>query len=107
FGIVWLVWLVAWIWLFSRWRDPQLLWARFHAASFPAWIITYAAMSRYIEGFAVYLGYTTIVMAPVMVFAFAPIKGMHLAQLRLSVLAAVAATHAFFADSILYTSPAK
>lgn len=106
-GFVWLAWLVAAIWLFSRRRDPQLLWARFHAASFPVWIITYAAMSRYIEGFAVYVGYATIVMAPVLVFAFAPIKGVRLAQLRLAVLALVAVTHTFFAASILYTSPAK
>jgi len=106
-GFVWLLWLIAAIWLISRWREPQLLWARFHAASFPAWIVTYAAVSLYIEGFSVYLGYATIVMAPVMVFAFAPIKNLRLAQLRLAVLATVAATHAFFAASILYTSPAK
>jgi hypothetical protein len=106
-GFVWLVWLIAVFWLISRWRDPQFLWAGFHAASFPVWIVTYAAMSRYIEGFAVYLGYATIVMAPVMVFAFAPIERPRLAQLRLAVLAAVAATHAFFAADIIYTSPAK
>jgi hypothetical protein len=106
-GFIWLVWLVAAIWLVSRWRDSKLLWARFHTASFPAWIITYGALSLYIEGFSVYLGYATIVMAPVMVFAFAPIKAVRLARLRLVFLAAVAATHAFFAASILYTSPAK
>jgi hypothetical protein len=105
-GFVWLVWLIAALWLFSR-SDSRLEWARFHAASFPVWIVTYAATSRYVEGFSVYLGYATIVMAPVMVFAFAPIKRARLAQLRLAVLAAVAATHAFFAASILYTSPAK
>ncbi len=106
-GFTWLVWLVAAIWLFSRWRDSRLLWARFHAASFPLWIVTYAAASRYIEGFAVYLGYATIVMAPVMVFAFAPIERVRLAQLRLAVLALVAGTHVFFAASILYTSPVR
>ena len=106
-GFTWLVWLIAAFWLVSRWRDPQLLWGRFHAASFPVWILTYAATSRYIEGFSVYLGYATIVMAPVMVFAFAPIKRVRLAQLRLVMLAAVAATQVFFAASILYTSPAK
>lgn len=106
-GFVWLVWLIAAVWLVSRWRDPKLLWARFHAASFPAWIVTYATMSLYIEGFSVYLGYATIVMAPAMVFAFAPIGSVRLAQLRLVVLAVIAATHAFFAASILYTSPAK
>lgn len=106
-GFVWLVWLIAAIWLVSRPRDPALVWARFHAASFPVWIVTYAAASLYIEGFSVYLGYATIVMAPVLVFAFAPIKGVRLAQLRLAVFAMVAATHVFFAGSILYTSPAK
>ena len=64
--------------------------AHFHAASFPVWIVTYGAMSLYIEGFSVYLGYATIVMAPVLVFAFAPIKSVRLARLRLVVLAAVA-----------------
>lgn len=106
-GFTWLVWLIAAIWLIWRWRDSHLLWGRFHAASFPLWILTYAASSRYIEGFAVYLGYATIVMAPVMVFAFAPIKRARLAQLRIVMLAAVAATQVFFAASILYTSPAK
>jgi len=106
-GFVWLVWLAAAAWLFSRWRGPELMWARFHVGSFPVWILTYAATSRYIEGFAVYLGYATIVMAPVMVFAFAPIKRARLGQLRLAMLAAVAATHAFFAADIIYTSPAK
>jgi hypothetical protein len=103
----WLAWLMAAIWLTLRWRDPQLLWARFHAASYPVWIVTYAASSRYIEGFSVYLGYATIVMAPAMVYAFAPIRRPRLALIRLMVLAAIAVTQAFFAASILYTSPAK
>jgi hypothetical protein len=106
-GFTWVVWLLSGIWLASRWREPQLLWARFHAASFPVWVLTYAATWRYVEGFAVYLDYATVVMAPVMVYAFAPIKRARLAHIRLGVLAGVAATHAFFAASILYTSPSK
>jgi hypothetical protein len=106
-GFSWVVWLIAAIWLGSRWRDPQFLWGRFHAAAFPVWIVTYAATSRYVEGFSVYLGYATIVMAPAMVFAFAPIRQTHLARIRLIVLAVVAVTQVFFAASVLYTSPAK
>jgi hypothetical protein len=42
-----------------------------------------------------------------MVFAFAPIKGARLAQMRLGVLAVIAVTQVFFAASIFFTNPAK
>jgi hypothetical protein len=59
---------------------------------------------RYIEGVAVYFGYATIVSAPALVFAFAPIRRVWVDGLRWVVLAFVAMTHCFFALSILFTS---
>lgn len=106
-GFTWLVWLIAAIRLFSMRWDAQTRWARFHVASFPIWFVTYAAMSRYIEGFSVYLGYATIIVSPALVFAFAPVKSVGFGRLRLALLGAVGATHVFFAGSILLTSPAK
>jgi hypothetical protein len=107
FGFTWVVLLMSAIWLMRRWKDPRALWARFHAWSFPAWFVTYAASTRYVEGASTYTCYAVLVAAPAMVYAFAPIRRLRLAQLRLMVLAGVAMTHAFFAASILYTSPAK
>jgi hypothetical protein len=99
--------LMSAIWLTRRWTDPRAVWARLHIVSLPVWFMTYAATTRYIEGFTVYLSYAAIVAAPAMVYAFAPIRRRWLAQLRLMVLAAIAVTQVFFAASILYTSPAK
>lgn len=106
-GFTWLVALLSAIWLTRRWTDPRAAWARLHIASFPIWFVTYASTTRYIEGFSVYLTYATIIAAPAMVYAFAPIRRTCLARTRMVVLAAVAVTQAFFAASILYTSPAK
>ena len=107
FGFTWIVLLTSAVWLMRRWKDPRALWARFHILSFPAWFATYAASTRYVEGTSTYACYAVLVAAPAMVYAFAPIRRLRLAQARLIVLAGVAATHAFFAASILYTSPAK
>ena len=106
-GFTWLVAVMSAIWLTRRWDDPRAVWARWHIASFPVWFVTYAASTRYIEGFTVYLTYATIAAAPAMVYAFAPIRRVRLAQVRLLVVAAAAATQLFFAGSILLTSPAK
>lgn len=106
-GFTWLVVLISAVWLTRRWDDGRAVWARFHIASLPVWFVTYAATTRYIEGFSVYLTYATVVAAPAMVYAFAPVRRLRLAQLRMLVLAAVAMTQMFFAASILYTSPAK
>jgi len=108
FGFTWLVIVIAGFWLMTRrWKDPRALWARFHAASFPVWFMTYAASTRYVEGASTYACYAVLVGAPAMVYAFAPIKRPRLSQLRWILLAGVAVTHVFFAASILYTSPAK
>lgn len=96
--------IIAGVWLFSRRKDPSLSWARFHVVSLPAWIVTFAAMTRYIEGFAVYLGFATIVASPVFVYAFAPIRRVRLDQVRWLILAFVAVTHCYFAASVLFTS---
>lgn len=106
-GFTWVVVIMAALWLARRWADARAPWARFHIASFPVWFLSYAASSRYIEGFTVYLAYATVVAAPAMVYAFAPIRRAWLADIRLAVLGAVAFTHAFFAADILLTSPAK
>ena len=103
-GFTWLVALISGAWLFRRWKDPGLVWARFHLASLPIWFVTYAISNRYLEGFATYLSYATIIAAPAMVYAFAPIQRRRLDQIRWALLAFVAATHCFFALAILFTS---
>jgi hypothetical protein len=62
-GFTWLPALIAGAWLVKRWKDSRLIWARFHLASLPVWALTFAASTRYIEGFTVYLSYATIVAA--------------------------------------------
>ena len=106
-GFTWLLALMSATWLTRHWANRRAVWARLHIASLPIWFVTYAATTRYIEGFSVYLAYATIIAAPAMVFAFGPIRRTWLARVRLVVLAAIAVTQAFFAASILYTSPAK
>lgn len=106
-GFTWLIALMAAVWLAYRWNDPRALWARFQIASLPLWLITFAALTRYIEGVSVYLSYATILAAPAFVYAFAPVKHLMARQLRLGLLAFVGFTHVFFAASILFTSPAK
>jgi hypothetical protein len=103
-GFTWLVAAMAGAWLIHRWKDPRFTWARWHLASLPAWFVTYAMMSRYIEGFSVYLSYATIVAAPAFVFAFAPIVRPRLDQVRWALLGFVAVTHCFFAVTVLFTS---
>ncbi|HEX8168854.1 MAG TPA: hypothetical protein VF601_24085 [Beijerinckiaceae bacterium] len=58
--------------------------------AFAAWFVTYCLMTRYIEGFSVYLAYAFIVSSPVLAFAFARTGGT---ALRLALLAFVAVTH--------------
>jgi hypothetical protein len=103
-GFTWFVAILAGGWVISRWNDPRLSWARFQLASLPIWLFTFAAMTRYIEGFATYLAYATIIAAPAFVFAFAPVRRRRLDQVRWMVLAIVAATHCFFAASVIFTS---
>ena len=90
--------------MLSHWKDPRLTWARFQLASLPVWAATFAAMTRYIEGFAAYLCYATIVAGPALVYAFAPIHRPRLDQIRWLILIFVAMTHCFFAVSVLCTS---
>jgi hypothetical protein len=103
-GFTWLVALVAGAWLVRRWKDPRLVWARFQLASLPVWIVTFAASTRYIEGFSTYLSYATIIAAPALVYAFAPVHRPRLDRARWALLAFVGAAHCFFAVSILLTS---
>jgi hypothetical protein len=103
-GFTWLVFVIAYCGLSAMPRTSDALWARFHLASFPVWMVTSAASTRYVDGFSVYLGYATIVAAPVLVFAFAPLHRRGLDRARWIVLALVAATHCFFTGSIFLSS---
>jgi hypothetical protein len=103
-GFTWLVALMAGAWLVRRWKDPRLVWARFQLASLPVWIVTFAASTRYIEGFSTYLSYATIIAAPAYVYAFAPVHRPRLDRARWALLGFVGAAHCFFAVSILLTS---
>lgn len=106
-GFTWLVWLLAAVCVLFRKAYRTSIWACFHLASFPAWFLTYAITSRYVEGFATYLCYATAIVGPALVFAFAPVRSVWLGRVRLALLGFVGATHVFFAGSILLTSPAK
>jgi len=103
-GFTWLVALIAGGWLLSRWSDSRWTWGRFHLASLAVWALTFAATTRYIEGFSVYLGYATIVTAPALVYALAPIERSSLNRARWALLAFVAMTHCFFALAVFFTS---
>ena len=103
-GFTWAVWLVAAARVFSARRTPNVIWGRFHIASWPIWFVAFASSMRYIEGVTVYLAYATIISAPALVFAFAPIVGARLNLLRWLAIAFVAVTHFFFALNILFTS---
>lgn len=103
-GFTWLVFVVAGFGVFAIRRTSGILWAVFHLASLPVWLLTITASTRYIDGFSVYLGYATIVAAPVLVFAFAPVRQRMLDAGRWWLLAAVAAAHCFFAGSIFLSS---
>jgi hypothetical protein len=106
-GFTWLVWLIAAICVIFKRTYRRSVWACFHLASFPVWFLTYTTTSRYVEGFATYLCYATVIVGPALVFAFVPIKGVWLGRLRLALLVFVGVTHVFFTGSILLTSPAK
>src|SRR5712671_2675619 len=103
-GFTWLVALVAGAWLLRRWNDPQLVWGRFQLASLPVWALTFAASTRYIEGFSTYLSYATIIAAPALVYAFAPVHRPRLDRARWALLGFVGAAHCFFAIDLLLTS---
>jgi hypothetical protein len=61
-------------------------------SAFAVWLVTYSLMTRYIEGFSVYLVYAFIVASPVLAFYWARTgAGAH--TLRLGLLAFVIATH--------------
>ena len=103
-GFTWLVAALSGMWLLRQWRDSKLTWSRFHLASLPVWIITFAISTRYIEGFSVYLGFATIVAAPSFVFAFSPIRHRLLSLARWIILGAVVSAHFFFAIAIFLSS---
>ena len=103
-GFTWLVAALAAMWLAARSGDSRAVWPRFQLASLPVWAITFAAMTRYIEGFSVYVSYAAIVAAPAMVFALAPVKNVPLDRIRWALLAFVSATHCFFAPDIFLSS---
>ena len=104
-GFTWLIALMSSAWLFSSWADDKRMWGRYHVAALLVWIVTYSATSKYIEGVAVYLGYATIIAAPTLVFAFAPIRRRSLDLARWIILALVLASHAYFVLEVLLTSP--
>jgi hypothetical protein len=103
-GFTWLAWLVAAARLFTTRRTPEIVWARFQVISLPVWFMTFAASTRYIEGFATYLTYPTVIAGPALVYAFAPIRHLWLGRARWAALGFVAATHCFFALAILMSS---
>ena len=103
-GFTWLAAILAGIWLATRRGDKRAIWPRFQLASLPVWLVTFAAMTRYIEGVTVYLGYAAIVAAPAMVFAFAPVRSLRLDRIRWALLAFVVTTQCFFALDIFATS---
>ena len=103
-GFAWLIAIVAGAGLALRRNDLRLIWPRFQLLSLPVWIVTFAASTRYIEGFSVYLGYAAIIAAPSMIFAFAPVKSLRLDRVRWALLAFVALTHCFFALAIFLSS---
>jgi hypothetical protein len=103
-GFTWLLALIAGLRLLRRWNGGDLTWGRFHLASLPVWFLSFAASTRYIEGFTVYLGYATIVAGPAMIYAFAPMRGAKLNRARWAAVALIVATHCFFAASVLLTS---
>jgi hypothetical protein len=103
-GFTWLAAIIAAIRLAARRNEPRAVWPRFLLASLPVWLVTFAATTRYIEGFTVYLGYAAIVAAPAMVFAFAPVRSLRLDRIRWALLAFIAATNCFFALDIFATS---
>ena len=104
-GFTWLMALMSAAWLFSRWTDGKMMWGRYHIAALLVWIVTYSATSKYIEGVTVYLGYATIIAAPAMVYAFAPIRRRSLNAARWMVVSLVLASHAYFVLEVLLTSP--
>jgi hypothetical protein len=103
-GFTWLVALMASTVLYRRRGIGQLTWARFHLASLPIWILTYAASTRYIQGFSVYLGYATIIAGPVLVYAFVPSGRFWVDRVRWSALTLIILCHCFFALGIVMTS---
>ena len=103
-GFTWIIALLAGLRLCRRWNGGDLLWGRFHLASLPIWFLSFAAATRYIEGFTVYLGYATIVAGPALVYAFAPFHRRWLERLRWGAAMFVVATQCFFAAAVLLTS---
>lgn len=106
-GFTWLAGILAAIRLATLRNDPRAIWPRFQLASLPVWLVTFGAMTRYIEGVTVYLGYAAIVAGPAMIFAFAPTRNLRLDRIRWALLAFVAATHCFFMLDIFATSGAR
>jgi hypothetical protein len=106
-GFTWLVTLIAGAWLMAHWKRRDLTWGRVHLASLPVWALCFAASTRYIEGFAVYLSYATIIAAPAFVYAFAPIRHPRLDLLRWGLLAIVGAANCYLAFGVVLTSAAK
>ena len=103
-GFSWILLLIAVAWLFRKRSGVQIVWARFQAASFPVWMITHAASTKFIWGTSVYLGYAFAVCGPALVYAFAPIARPRVNKLRWALVAFVFATQSFFAVSIFFTS---
>ena len=69
-------------------------------SAFVAWFVTYSLMTRYIEGFSVYLIYAFIVASPGLVFFW--LKGSRrFDALRLALLGFVAATHLVLDANVL------
>jgi hypothetical protein len=103
-GFTWLAWLLAAVRLFTLRGNSQITWARFQVVSLPIWLFTFAASTRYIEGFATYLTYPTLIAGPALVYAFAPVQRLWLSRVRWALLCFVVATHSFFAFAILMSS---
>ncbi|MFL5324132.1 MAG: hypothetical protein ACJ8A4_07750 [Microvirga sp.] len=69
-------------------------------SAFVAWFVTYSLMTRYIEGFSVYLNYAFIVASPGLVFFW--LKGSRrFDALRLALLGFAAATHLVLDANVL------
>jgi len=106
-GFSWLVALLAGAWLIGGAGRAKFLWGRLLLVALPAWMISFASSTKYIEGFTVYLSYALVVSGPALVYAFGPIARPRLSRLRWWLLSFIAMSHFVLACVGLYTSSGR
>jgi hypothetical protein len=106
-GFTWVVAVIASLWLFLGRSKSVFLWGRFQLLSFPVWFVSFAASTKYIEGFTVYLSYALVVAGPALVYAFAPFSNRGLSLLRWALLAMVAIAHVALDRTGYYVSAGR